>query len=178
MPRTNFVKVDEEDEKKVPEPKLIPKKKFTQNDLVLCKSVTLGGLSLTGAKSKEYYRWEAYGDEAEVEFGDLQSLVRSKSSYIFGPMFVIEDQDVIDEFPEVKKFYEESYTVQDLEGVLDLDVDSMIKTMNTLPKRALTTLKSIASTQVSNGRLDSVKKIRALDDFFGTELNLLHSLYE
>ena len=171
MPRSNFVKTDEE--------KSEPKKRvFNQSDMILCRSVTLGGLGLVGSKSQEYYRWDAYGDETEVEYGDLLSLIRGKSSYIFGPMFIVEDDELVNQFPDLKKFYEDSYTVKDLEGILDLDPVDIVATLKTLPKQALTTMKSIASTQIAEGRLDSLKKIKALDDFFGTELSLLHSLYD
>lgn len=183
MPKSNFVTAHDDDEEEVIEAKPKEEKKpeprkFKQDDLILCRSVTVGGLGLTGSKSQEYYRWDAYGDETEVEYGDLLSLIRGKSSYIFGPMFIIEDNEMVDQFPELKKFYEDSYTVKDLEGVLALDPDSMVRTLETLPKRALTTIKSIASTQIADGRLDSVQKIKALDNFFGTELNLLASLFE
>ena len=153
----------------------IVKKKFAQEDGIMCRSITVGGLWYTGAKSNITYNWVDYGDETEVEYRDLVSSVRSKSSYIFGPLFVIEDEDFINEFPQLRKFYDEQYTVEDLQQVLELKDNDMIATMKTLPPNALNSLKNIASTQIANGQLDSVRKIKALDDFFGTELNLLSS---
>ena len=46
-----------------------------------------------------------------------------------------------------------------------------------LPEGALNSLKSIAAQQVANGIIDSVRKIRTLDDIFGTDLNLLSSIF-
>lgn len=152
------------------------KKTFDPEDGILCRSVTVGGLWLDGVKSKNVYRWVSYGDETEVEYRDLVSMVRSKSKYIFAPFFVIDDEDFIDEFRELKKFYSEQYTVEDLKGVLDLRESDMIATIKTLPSTAQNTLKSMASTMIANGELDSLRKIRALDEYFGTELNLLSSL--
>lgn len=154
------------------------KKTFKQDEGVLCRSITIGGLWLEGIKSKNIYRWSEYGDVTEIEYRDLISMVRSKSNYIFNPMFVIEDEDFIAEFPQLKKFYDEKYTIEDLEGVLALPIGSMVATIKTLPAGAITTLKSIASTQIANGQLDSVKKIKALDKIFGTELNLMSSLFQ
>lgn len=155
-----------------------PKKKFKQDDLILCRSVVIGGLWLEGTKSKNIYRWVEYGDEAEVEYRDLTALVRSRSNYIFSPMFVIDDEDFIEEFPQIKKFYNEQFTVSELTEVLELPVSSMVATIKKLPSGAVASLKSIASTQIANGQLDSVRKIKALDELFGTELNLLASLFQ
>lgn len=152
------------------------KRAFAQDDYIMCRSVTVGDLWYDGPKSHTTHNWVDYGDENEVEYRDLAASVRSRSKYIFGPLFVIEDEDFVNEFPQLKKFYEEQYTVDDLKSVLDLSVNDMIATLQTLPQSAVNSLKSIASTMIVNGQLDSVKKIKALDDFFGTELNLLSSI--
>lgn len=154
------------------------KKKFKQDEGIVCRSVTVGGLWLDGVKSQNVYRWVEYGDETEIEYRDLVSMVRARSAYIFNPMFIILNDDFVEEFPQLKKFYDEQYTVADLKGVLELPVNSMIATIKTLPQGAVSSLKNIASTQVANGQLDSVKKIKALDELFGTELNLLASLFQ
>ncbi len=161
----------------IAEPKK-PVKKFKQDEGILCRSITVGGLWLDGIKSKNIYRWVEYGDEAEIEYRDLVAMVRSRSNYIFSPMFIIEDEDFIREFPQLKEFYSEQYTVSDLKGILDLPVTKMIAAIKTLPSGAVSSLKNIASTQVANGQLDSVRKIKALDELFGTELNLLASLFQ
>ena len=192
MPRTKYAKRIEEAEKledvSVDEGisesnnKIAPvqkvKKKFDPEDLISCRSVTVGGLCLSGVKSGDLYRWTEYGDITEVEYRDIATLVRSKSDYIFHPYLIIDDEDFIAEFPQLQQFYDANYTINDLEGVLSLSVGDMIATINTLPNGAKETLKNIASTQIAEGRLDSVKKIKALDDLFGTELNLFASLFE
>ncbi len=157
-------------------PAVVEKKKFAVDESILCRSITSGGLYMEGPKSGLLYSWVDYGDECDVEYRDLVALVRGKSQFVFAPLFIIDDEDFINEFSQLKQFYDDSYTVKDLEGVLDLPCDSMIATIKTLPKGAIASLKTIASTQVSNGRLDSMKKIKALDDIFGTELNLIASM--
>lgn len=155
-----------------------PVKKFKQDEGILCRSITVGGLWLDGMKSKNVYRWVEYGDEVEVEYRDLAAMARSRSSYLFKPMFIILDDDFIKEFPQLNDFYNNQYTTGDLKDVLDLPITKMIAAIKTLPSGAVESLKNIASTQVANGQLDSVKKIKALDELFGTELNLLASLFQ
>ncbi len=155
-----------------------PVKKFKQDEGILCRSITVGGLWLDGMKSKNVYRWVEYGDEVEVEYRDLAAMARSRSSYLFKPMFIILDDEFIKEFPQLNDFYNNQYTTGDLKDVLDLPITKMIAAIKTLPSGAVESLKNIASTQVANGQLDSVKKIKALDELFGTELNLLASLFQ
>lgn len=184
MPRTKYaqrIQEDLEEEVTVNEDKketIKAKRKFDPEDGILCRSVTVGGLCLTGIKSGMFYRWTEYGDETEVEYRDLAGMVRTKSPYIYNPQFVIDDEDFIAEFPQLQKFYEDSYTITDLESILSLPVQDMIANIEQLPGGAKETIKNIASSQIADGRLDSVRKIKALDDIFGTELNLLASLFE
>lgn len=150
-----------------------PKKEFKETDGILCRSVTPGALYMVGKKTGMLYEWNAYGHEYEVEYRDLVIAVRTRSDFVFGPLFIIEDQDFIDEFPLVKKFYDDSYNTQDLENIINLSPEDMKKTISALPPRARENFKSIASTAVREKRLDSLEKIRILDDVFGIDLKLL-----
>jgi len=96
-----------------------------------------------------------------------------KSPFVFGPMFLIEDEDFINEFQVVKKFYDDNFTITELDRILSMPVNEMIDTIKGLPKGAFESMKTIAATAVSDGRLDSVKKINALDELFGTDMALL-----
>ena len=149
------------------------KKKFSDSDGIVCRSITQGGLFMEGAKTHMLYEWVEYGDETEVEYADLAAAVRIKSSYLFGPMFIVEDEDFIEEFSQLKKFYTENYTVNDLEKILSYPLNKMLEEISALPKSAVESLKVLAASSINDGTLDSVKKIKALDEVFGTNLSLL-----
>lgn len=153
------------------------KKSFSANDEILCRSVTQGVLFMDGDKTGMSYRWNDYGDETEVEYRDLVAAVRSKSRYIFNPYFIVEDQDFIDEFPLLAKFYKEQYSIKELRNILDEPNHKMIEIIKTLPNTAVESLKNIAAKQVANGAIDSVSKIKALDEIFGTELSLINQIF-
>ena len=153
------------------------KKKFEQSDGVICKSVTQGILFVEGTKTKMLYSFSDYGDESEIEYRDLVALVRSKDKSVFEPRFIVNDEDFINEFPTLKKFYDGQFTKRDIKKILNLPDDQMKAEIEKLPEGALNSLKSIAAQQVANGIIDSVRKIRTLDDIFGTDLNLLSSIF-
>ncbi len=159
-----------------PDTPVVTPKKFNQNDGVLCRSITQGGLFCDG-KSGITYEFVDYGDETEIQYGDLSAAVKAKAKYIFTPSILILDEDFINEFPQLKKFYDEVYTVGDLKKVLDMPIDEMVNTIKNLPHTVYEPLKTIAATQVYNGELDSVKKIRALDEVLGVDLSLLNELF-
>ena len=180
MPRTKFVRNDDEEFVSEKEEKIVPEKKvkkFDATEGILCRSVIQGGLYMDGQKTGMTYSWSDYGDVSEVEYRDLVAEVRSKSRFVFNPWFIIEDEDFLAEFPNVRDFYERSYTKKDLRDILELPVTQMTAEIEKLPKGAKEALKSIAAKQVSNGMLDSVSKIKALDKIYGTDLNLIGTFF-
>lgn len=154
------------------------KKKFEQTDFIMCRSVIQGGLFLEGAKTKQLYRWTDYGDETEVEYRDLVSEVRAKSAFVFSPYFIVEDEDFIEEFPQLKQFYNQYYSVKDLREILSLPLSSMAKKIEELPNGAKESLRSLAASMISSGAIDSVSKIKKLDEIFDTDMEFLSSLLQ
>lgn len=152
------------------------KKKFEQTDYIRCRSVVSGGLYLEGFKSKQVYAWTEYGDETEVEYRDLVSEVRQRSEFVFGPRFIVEDDDFIEEFPQLKQFYNQYYSVSELGSILDLPINQMAKKIEELPKGAKETMRTLAASRISSGLIDSVSKIKKLDEIFNTDLEFLSSL--
>ena len=55
-------------------------KKFAQDDMIPCRSVTFGELLVTGPKTKLLYSFANYNDITEIEFQDLQALRSTRSS--------------------------------------------------------------------------------------------------
>ena len=182
MPRTKMDDLVEElnkdDSVVSEEPKKKEKRKFQQTDLIMCRSVVVGGLFLEGSKTKQIYQWNDYGDESEVEYRDLVSEVRSRSAYVFNPWFIVEDEDFIEEFPQLKQFYTQYLSVRDLKEILELPVSQMAKKISELPKGAQESLKTIAASMVSSGAIDSVAKIKKLDELFETDMEFLSSLLQ
>ena len=148
-------------------------KKKEATDGVICKSITSGGLYMEGIKSHIAYDWYDIGAEAEVEYQDIVAAIRSRSPYVFKPRFVIEDEDVIAEFPALKEVYASMYSMKELTDIFDLTPNGMVQTIETLPVGGQDAVKDLAAKMVADGRLDSVAKIKALDKYFGTNMMFL-----
>ena len=154
------------------------KRKYEQSEGILCKSITSGGLYMPGLKSNILYTWIDSGDQIEVEYQDLLAAIRSNNSYVMRPFFVIEDEEFVSQFPQLKKIYNTLYSVGDLEDVItELSPGDMKATILSLPKGAQDSIKHLASKMVSDGRLDSVRKIKVLDEIFDTEMSIMTGLF-
>lgn len=154
------------------------KKTYAPTDGIPCKSITNGGLYMPGLKSNILYTWIDAGDVIEIEYQDLQAAIRSNNSYVMNPFFVIEDEELVAQFPQLKKIYDALYSVGELEDVLTkLSPGDMKATILSLPKGAQDSIKHLASKMVSDGRLDSVRKIKVLDEIFDTEMSIMTGLF-
>ena len=149
------------------------KKEFGQEDLILCRSMVSGQLFVDGVRSGLLYTFADYNDTCEIEYRDLIYLVRSyKDKTIYEPRIIIEDEDFIAENPKLAELYESMYTKGDLMEIINLPISQMIDTINALPMGCKNALKGIAATMIDNGQLDSIQKIKALDEIFETNMLL------
>lgn len=147
-------------------------KKFAQDDLIPCKSITAGELLMVGERTKMLYRWADADDVQEIEYQDLIYATRSNSGFVFKPRFIIMDNDFVIQNPKVQEKYDTMYTNKDLRDILLLSPAEIKKAIPTLPEGAKESLKSMASTMIDNGSLDSVARIKVLDELFNTNLML------
>ena len=139
------------------------KKVFKDTDTVKCVSITPGELGMTGVKTNIGYRWTGRGDIVDVEYQDLVAAIRLNKTHIYKPYFVISDEDFIAQFPQVEKVYASMFSYKDLTDVLKLDPERMRSAILSLPEGAKNSIKSIASSLISNGTLDSIARIKVLE---------------
>jgi len=152
-------------------------RKFEAMEGVMCRSIVDGVLVMGGIKSNNFYKWADTNDVAEVEYQDLVSAVRSNTKYVFAPFFIIEDEDFLAQFPQVQKVYDSMYTTKDLKEILSLPANAMMDAINALPNGSKDNLRDIAGKMVLNGQLDSVQKIKALDEFYNTNFLVTTNMF-
>lgn len=147
-------------------------RKYKADDMIPCRSITFGELLLTGTKSRLLYSWANYGDVTEVEFQDLQALKSTRSSYLFKPRFVIEDEELAKQWnKDLGTMYKEIVDV-DVEDLFKLSPNQFKSKLKKAPKGVQQAVKNIAGEKILNGSLDSLAKIKAIDEILGTDLTL------
>ena len=163
---------DVESVKEAKKPAAKVQRKFAPDDMIPCRSITFGELLLTGTKSKLLYSWANYNDITEVEFQDLQALKSTRSSYLFKPRFIIEDEELAEQWSkDLGDMYKNIVDV-DVEDLFKLPISQFKSRLKKAPKGVQMAVKNIAGEKILNGSLDSLAKINAIDEILGTDLKL------
>lgn len=146
---------------------------FADTDVIPCRSIISGQLFIEGVRSKILYTWADYDDVQDVEYRDLIYMVRTRGDRnIYTPRIIIEDDDFVKQNRSLSELYDSLYSTSDLREVIKLPVRQMVAEINKLPVGVRNSIKGIASTMIDAHELDSVTKIKALDEIFGTNMLL------
>lgn len=152
----------------VKETKKIPKV-YQPDDLILCKAVVSGETRLIGKKTGNRYTWAANGDEAEVFYQDLLALKATRSSYLFKPMIVIMDDELVEQWSELNDLYSKLLTREDINQLIMQRPEVIKSTLQSLPKGILEGLKITIGAKVASGELDSINRIKVFDEILNTD---------
>lgn len=147
-------------------------RKFEADELIEVQSVTQGELLLPGKKSGILYRWSNYGDITEVEYQDLYTLKSSRSDYIYKPMFQILNDELLEDgrWKDVKKLYEQMISAGDIYEIMKLPNAQFKQVLMTAPKGIQDAIKIEVANRIENDTMDSISKIKTVDEICGTDL--------
>ena len=162
-----------EEVQEVVKPKKVNKPKHDPNELVPCRSVRFGELRLIGPKTHMPYSWLNEGDFRDVEYQDLVSWKALHSPYLFEPMIIIEDEDIVEEWKaDLGQLYEELEQV-DLKALFKLPLRQFVSQLKKLPDGMKTTVQNMAYSSIQDGSLYDLRVIKAIDENLGTELMMM-----
>ena len=154
-------------------PKKVNKPKHDPNEYVLCRSVRFGELTLIGPKTHTPYTWANEGDTAEVEYQDLLSWKSLRHRYLFEPMIIIEDEDIVEEWKtDLGKLYESLQQI-DLKEMFKLPHRQFVVQLKKLPDGMKTTVQNMAYSMIQDRTLYDLRIIDAIDEILGTELKMM-----
>ena len=141
-------------------------------DLILCTSVTVGELLGVGIKSGILYRASGYGDPMHVQYQDLLAWKLRKSQYIYDPLFVIDDDELLADpiWADVKAVYDKMYKSVDLDDFFSMTPQRMRTTLKNSPKGFQEAVRVMAMTKIEDGSFDSLNRIKVIDEVLGTDL--------
>ena len=162
-----------EETKKVTTKKAAPVKKefkkYAPTDRITCRSVTGGGLILIGIKSQLQYEWEDYGDTTEVEFQDLQALQSRKSGFLVKPRFIIEDEELVEQWSSMLKPIYDKINNQDIDELFELPFDKFERVLAKMPDGIKDSIKTKTAQKLANDELHDIRIVKVIDKLLGTE---------
>lgn len=148
------------------------KRTYSDDSKIPCMSITPGEYLHEGAKSKTVYSWIDAGVTEDMRYDDLTSAIRTKRPCIFKPRIVIQDDEFLKDYPELQRLYDSLYSKDDLTEILKLEANEMARVIDKLPDGAKESLKTMAMIAINNGTLDSVARVRMLDQIYHTDMLL------
>lgn len=150
--------------------KVVEARRFQADDAIPCRSVTAGELIMIG-KSGTYYSWANAGHVIDVRYDDIVQLKFARSSQLYFPRFVIEDEDLLADvrFADIKALYDKMYSA-DIEEIISLPNDKFIEVLSKAPNGLKNALKVTVATRFEEGTFDSLQKIQAVEQICGAEI--------
>lgn len=144
-------------------------KKYAPTDTIECRSVTGGALILIGPKTHLQYTWEDFGDTAWVEYQDLQALQSRKSNFLIKPRFIIENDDIVEQWGTMLKPIYNKVTDQTIEDLFALPLPKFKAQLNAMPDGLKDTIKTKAVQMIESEELYDIRKVREIDAAWGTD---------
>ena len=113
-----------------------------------------------------------YGDIAYVEYQDLYAAKSRRSDFIYSPLFIIDDEELLSNsrWADVKEFYDNMYSYDDINVILKLDNASFRNVISQAPAGLRKAVEIEMVTQLEEGTFDSLQKIKIVDQICGTDL--------
>lgn len=144
-------------------------KKFAPETPIECTSVTGGELILIGAKTKLQYTWADYGDTAYVEYQDLQALQSRKSWFLTNPLFIIEDEEVVEQWGSMLKPIYSKIKERNIEAMFKLAPNKFKAAITDIPVGMKDSIKTKAAQMIASEELNDIRIIKIIDEVLGTE---------
>ena len=150
--------------------KVVEPRKFQPDDAIMCRSVTAGELIMIG-RSGTYYSWADAGVAIPVRYDDIIQLKFGRSSQLYFPRFVIEDEDLLADprFDDIRTMYDKIYSA-DIEEILNLPNDQFVEVLTKAPTGLKNALKVTVATRFEEGTFDSLQKVQAVEQICGAEI--------
>lgn len=149
-----------------------PKKKtFKNGDMIKVQSVNSGKLVYADNVSGEVYRWMAFGEVEEVEYSDLLRMIKERK-ILFKPSAIVLDKEFIEQNKVLTDLYSSLYTPKEIKDIFLLEPNAMRAKIESLPANIKDKVRDVGASMIDSGRLDSVQRIKVLDEIFGTRLLL------
>lgn len=153
------------------------KKEYQPYDLIPCESLVNGTLYYLSPKSNQMYEWANNGDIRDVSYEDLLSMKQSHSQILYRPCIMIKDAKLLAEprWRDIDTLYKgyDILSLADAEKIIGLDPNSLKKALEKLNPAMRIVICDTATDMIEKGTLDSIQKIKVIDEICGTELYTL-----
>jgi hypothetical protein len=171
-----LMKKDQDEEAKTsefnPDPfpiQRLKKPSLDKNELIPVMNITNGSLVYQSRKTGLEVKFERYGDIEYLEVGELLTMRSGQRRFLDEPWILILDDEVVN-YLGLDKLYKKLENPQNIDNIFSFDNDTFEQVVQSSPRGYAQLIISRARLKIKEGTLDSVSKIKILEDRFNVEL--------
>lgn len=158
------------------------KLKLDDNVSILVASNIFGELVYINHKTGDKYTWQNMGDIQSLYVSDIRAMKSNQRKFLEENWIVItgiadtsdiyDDVDLNDiyEALQISSYYKEFLCPSNLNDVFNWSVDEIRKKVSKMPTSTKETIAIRANELIKDGILDSIKKVKVLEEVIGCEL--------
>lgn len=128
-----------------------------------------GRLVYKSKRTGERYVWESFGDEQDMELGELRNARNSNKKFFINNWFMFDEPWIID-YLGMAQYYKHAVSINDFDKIFDkpaAEVEAIVSSMSEGQKKSVAYR---AKQLIGSGGIDSNKTIAALERSLGVEL--------
>lgn len=145
------------------------KNTLTPNTFVTVKNGFSGRLVYKSSRTNEKFVWEDFGSEQDMELQELKNAKSAHKTYFEKNWFLFDDPEVI-HYLGVERFYDSALSFDEFEDLFTYSPDEVKDRIATIPDGQRQSLIYKAKQLISDGTIDSMKMVNALEESLGVEL--------
>lgn len=153
-----------------------PKVTLTSDMLVPCMDNVPVGVLVYASQRQIGYQvtWTRYTEIQHVELGELVTMKSTQLRFFSENYIVIPDdyeyKEEVLKYLHVEQYYENAADPVSIKKLLNMPVDAMTQKIRAMGETSKKSVLNHVKTAVENGDVDSLKRIRALEEVLETKL--------
>lgn len=138
--------------------------------LVEVKNNTAGRLVYASPRMMGYkIYWNEFGDTELMEYSELMTM-RNSARRFFEDNLIWIDDETVREALNVTKYYKDAVSTRNLDDLFRMSVDVIKQKISLMSDSNKNAVAQRAQSAINSGKLDSVKKIRAIEEALDIKL--------
>lgn len=145
------------------------KNTLTPTTFVTVRNGFNGRLVYKSSRTNEKFVWEGFGAEQDIELQELKNAKSAHKTFFEKNWFLLDDPEVIS-YLGVEKFYSSALSFADFEDLFTKSPEDVKARIAAIPDGQKQSLIYQAKRLISDGTIDSMKMVNALEESLGVEL--------
>jgi hypothetical protein len=147
----------------------LKKPSLDKNELIPVMNITNGSLVYQSRKTGMEVKFESYGDIEYLEVGELLTMRSGQRRFLDEPWILIMDNEVVN-YLGLDKLYKKLENPQNIDNIFNFENEAFEHIVKSSPRGYAQLIISRAKVKIKEGTLDSISKIKILEDRFNVEL--------